>query len=107
MNNAAAAHISIAHGLRGPLLNVSTACSSSAASVGEAFRAIQWGQAEVVVAGGSEALITYGNLCAWDAMRALAHADPSRSVTQLQAIQRRPYGARARRRGGRADPRNQ
>ncbi|HEY5060006.1 MAG TPA: beta-ketoacyl-[acyl-carrier-protein] synthase family protein [Gemmatimonadaceae bacterium] len=77
MNNAAAAHISIVHGLRGPLLNVSTACSSSAASVGEAFRAIQWGQADVIVAGGSEALITYGNLCAWDAMRALAHADPA------------------------------
>ena len=77
MNNAAAAHISIAHGLRGPLLNISTACSSSAASVGEAFRAIQAGHAEVVVAGGSEALITYGNLCAWDAMRALAHADPA------------------------------
>jgi 3-oxoacyl-[acyl-carrier-protein] synthase II len=77
MSNAAAGHISIAHGLRGPLLNLSTACSSSAASVGEAFRAIQWGQADVIVAGGSEALITYGNLCAWDAMRALAHADPA------------------------------
>ena len=77
MNNAAAAHISIAHGLRGPLLNISTACSSSAASVGEAYRAIQAGHAEVIVAGGSEALVTYGNLCAWDAMRALAHADPA------------------------------
>ena len=77
MNNAAAAHISIAHGLRGPLLNISTACSSSAASIGEAYRAIQAGHADVIVAGGSEALITYGNLRAWDAMRALAHADPS------------------------------
>ena len=76
MNNAAAAHISIAHRLRGPLLNISTACSSSTASIGEAYRAIQAGHADVIVAGGSEALITYGNLCAWDAMRALAHADP-------------------------------
>lgn len=77
MSNAAAAQISIAHGLRGPMLNISTACSSSAASTGEAYRAIQAGHADVAVAGGSEALITRGNLFAWDAMRALAHADPS------------------------------
>ncbi len=77
MNNAAAAHVSMAHGLRGPMLNISTACSSSAASIGEAFRAIRNGDAEVMLAGGSEALITPGNLAAWDAMRALAHADPA------------------------------
>ncbi|MDB4874337.1 MAG: 3-oxoacyl-[acyl-carrier-protein] synthase 2 [Gemmatimonadetes bacterium] len=77
MNNAAAAHVSLAHGIRGPLVNISTACSSSAASIGEGFRAIRAGYADVVIAGGSEALITYGNLCAWDAMRALAHADSS------------------------------
>ena len=77
MSNAAAGQISIAHGLRGPILNVSTACSSSASAIGEAFRALQRGHADVAVAGGSEALITLGNLSAWDAMRALAHADPS------------------------------
>lgn len=76
MNNAAAAHISMANQLRGPTLNFSTACSSSAASVGEAIRAIRHGYVDVVVAGGSEALLTYGNMLAWDAMRALAHADP-------------------------------
>jgi 3-oxoacyl-[acyl-carrier-protein] synthase II len=77
MSNAAAAQISIAHGLRGPALNVSTACSSSAMSVGEAYRAIQAGHADVIVAGGSEALITDGNLRAWDATQAMAHADPA------------------------------
>ena len=77
MNNAAAGHISIANGLRGPLLNLSTACSSSATSIGEAYRAIKAGHADVIIAGGSEALITYGNLRAWDAMQALAHADPA------------------------------
>ena len=77
MNNAAAGNISIANGLRGPLLNISTACSSSAASIGEAYRAIRGGYAEAIVAGGSEALVTYGNLRAWDAMQALAHADPN------------------------------
>jgi 3-oxoacyl-[acyl-carrier-protein] synthase II len=77
MNNAAAGNISIAYGFRGPLLNVSTACSSSATSIGEAYRAIKAGYADVIVAGGSEALVTYGNLRAWDAMQALAHADPA------------------------------
>jgi 3-oxoacyl-[acyl-carrier-protein] synthase II len=76
MSNAAAGQISIAHHLRGPVLNLSTACSSSAASIGEAYRAIRAGYADVVVAGGSEALVTHGNLRAWDAMQALAHADP-------------------------------
>lgn len=76
MNNAAAGQISIQNGLRGPLLNVSTACSSSASSIGEAYRAIKHGYADVILAGGSESLVTYGNLRAWDAMQALAHADP-------------------------------
>ena len=88
MNNAAAAHISMAHRFRGPMLNISTACSSSAASIGEAFRLIRGGGADVILAGGSEALITPGNLAAWDAMRALAHADacdPSRSCKPFSA----------------------
>jgi 3-oxoacyl-[acyl-carrier-protein] synthase II len=88
MNNAAAGQISIAHGLRGPVLNVSTACSSSASAIGEAYHAIRYGHADVIVAGGSEALVTLGNLSAWDAMRALAHADavdPSSSCKPFSA----------------------
>jgi 3-oxoacyl-[acyl-carrier-protein] synthase II len=88
MNNAAAGQISIANGLRGPIVNLSTACSSSATSVGEGFRAIRDGYAEAVVAGGSEALVTEGNLRAWDAMQALSHADardPSRSCKPFSA----------------------
>jgi len=77
MNNAAAGQISIANGLRGPIVNVSTACSSSATSIGEAYRAIRGGYADVVIAGGSEALVTFGNLRAWDAMQALARPDAS------------------------------
>jgi 3-oxoacyl-(acyl-carrier-protein) synthase len=69
--------VSMKHGFRGPTLNISTACSSSAASIGEAYRLIRNGDADVMLAGGSEALITPGNLAAWDAMRALAHADPA------------------------------
>jgi 3-oxoacyl-(acyl-carrier-protein) synthase len=77
MSNAAAGQISMANKLRGPVLNISTACSSSAAAIGEAYRAIRHGYADVIVAGGSEALVTNGNLRAWDAMQALAHADPA------------------------------
>lgn len=91
MNNAAAGQISILNGLRGPLLNISTACSSSAASIGEAYRAIKNGYSDVIVAGGSEALVTNGNLRAWDAMQALAHADsgdPTRSCKPFSANRR-------------------
>ncbi len=88
MSNAAAAHVSIAHRLRGPQLNISTACSSSAAAIGEAYRAIRHGYAEVVVAGGSEALLTFGNLSAWSALQALARTDcvdPSRTCKPFAA----------------------
>jgi 3-oxoacyl-[acyl-carrier-protein] synthase II len=88
MSNAAAGQISITHGLRGPLLNISTACSSSASAIGEAYRLIKAGHADVMIAGGSEALITPGNLRAWEAMRALAQVDqidPSRSCKPFSA----------------------
>jgi len=91
MNNGAAGNVSIAHGLRGPVLNISTACSSSAGGIGEAYRAIKHGYADVILAGGSEALVTDGNLRAWDAMQALAHADPadpSRSCKPFSANRR-------------------
>src|SRR5690242_21782648 len=91
MNNAAAGQSSIVNHLGGPLPNVSTACSSSAMSIGEAYRAIKAGYADLIVAGGSEALVTYGNLRAWDAMQALAHADPadpSRSCKPFSANRR-------------------
>lgn len=76
MSNAAAGQISMANKLRGSVINVSTACSSSASAIGEGLRAIRHGYADSVVAGGSEALIVNGILRAWDAMQALAHADP-------------------------------
>jgi 3-oxoacyl-[acyl-carrier-protein] synthase II len=88
MSNSSAAYISMALGFRGPQLNISTACASSAMSIGEAVRAIQHGQADVIVAGGSEALLTFGNLTAWEAMRAIANVDPddpSRSCKPFSA----------------------
>ncbi len=76
MNNAAAAWIGIDHGLTGPNLTFSTACSSSAVAIGEAFRRVARGECEVAVAGGAEAPLTVGTLKAWGAMRTLAPTDP-------------------------------
>jgi beta-ketoacyl-acyl-carrier-protein synthase II len=82
MPNAAAAHISLRHGIRGPSLTYSVACASSAVAIGEAYRAIRYGHIDVAIAGGSEAIITPGMVAAWDAMKVLARTDsehPERS----------------------------
>jgi 3-oxoacyl-(acyl-carrier-protein) synthase len=75
MTNAAASWISIEHGLLGPSLTFSTACSSSSVAIGEAARRIQSGDVDVMLAGGSEAPLTFGVLRAWEAMRTLAAED--------------------------------
>lgn len=77
MNNAAASHVSIKYHLQGPNITYATACSSSAIAVGEAFRQIKHGYANVMLAGGSEAMLTLGAMTAWDALHALAHEDPN------------------------------
>lgn len=76
MNNAAASQISIEHGLKGPCLTYSTACASSALAIGEACRMIRHGYADVMLAGGAEALLNFGTIKAWEALRALAIEDP-------------------------------
>ena len=76
MNNASASHISIAYGLSGPCLTLSTACASSANAIGEAFRQIEDGYADVMIAGGAEAFLTYGGFRSWESLRVLAVEDP-------------------------------
>jgi len=76
MSNAPAAWIGMRHGLTGPALTYSTACSSSAVALGEAARRIQSGEVDIMIAGGSEAPLSLGVMLAWDAMRVLATADP-------------------------------
>jgi 3-oxoacyl-[acyl-carrier-protein] synthase II len=76
MNNASAAHISIEYGLSGPCLTLSTACASSANAIGEAFRQVRDGYADVMLAGGAEAFLTYGGFRSWEALRVLAAEDP-------------------------------
>ena len=76
MNNAAASWIGIDHGLSGPNVTFSTACSSSAVAIGEAWLRIGSGAAPVMLAGGAEAPLTLGTLKAWEALRTLATEDP-------------------------------
>jgi 3-oxoacyl-(acyl-carrier-protein) synthase len=75
MTNAAAAWIGLEYALAGPNLTYSTACSSSAVSIGEAAERIRAGRADVIIAGGAEAPLTPGVLRAWEAMRTLASPD--------------------------------
>jgi len=81
MNNAAASYISMAHAMKGPCLTFSTACSSSAVAIGEAFRLIKHGYADVMLAGGTESLLTYGIFMSWESIGTLAleAEDPSTS----------------------------
>lgn len=75
MMNAAAAQIGLEFDLRAANLTFSTACASSAVAIGEAFHLIRRGGADVMLAGGSEALLTLATIKAWEALRALATED--------------------------------
>jgi nodulation protein E len=72
MANAGASQISMDLGLSGPTYTVSTACSSANHAMGQAFRMVRNGDAEMAVTGGSEAFFTIGMLRSWEAMRVVA-----------------------------------
>jgi 3-oxoacyl-[acyl-carrier-protein] synthase II len=72
MVNSAAGHVSSLYGIKGPNFAVATACASAANSIGSALRAIQYGDADVMVAGGSEAALTPIGLAGFQNMRALS-----------------------------------
>ncbi len=92
MNNAAAAHISIAHQLQGANLTFSTACSSSAIAIGEACRQIRHGYADVMLAGGTEAMLTHGALKAWEALRTLALEDTNNPAASCKPFSKQRNG---------------
>lgn len=75
MHNAPAAWIAIEHQLSGPTLTYSTACSSSSASIGEAWLRVACGALDIAIAGGAEAPLSLGSLKAWEAMHTLAGVD--------------------------------
>src|SRR6202142_2163959 len=72
MANAGASGISMDLGVMGPTYTVSTACSSANHAIGQAFRIVRDGDAEVAVTGGAEAPFTLGLLKAWEAMRVIS-----------------------------------
>src|SRR6202522_1151484 len=72
MSNAGASHIAMDTGMSGPTYTVSTACSSANHAIGQAFRLVRDGEADVAMTGGSEAMFTIGMLKAWEAMRVIA-----------------------------------
>ena len=72
MANAGASHIAMDLGMSGPTYTVSTACSSANHAIGQAFRLVRDGEADVAMTGGSEAMFTIGMLKAWEAMRVIA-----------------------------------
>ena len=75
MHNAPAAWIGIEHDLRGPNLTYSTACSSSAVAIGEAWLRVASGALDAAIAGGAEAPLSFGSLKAWEALHTLAAID--------------------------------
>ncbi len=72
MNNAAASHVSMEFGLRGPAFTVATACSSSNHAMGLAFQMIRSGAAQVMLTGGSEAMLCFGGVKAWEGLRVMS-----------------------------------
>ena len=75
ISNMAAGNISIQFGLKGKSLNVVTACATGTNSIGEAFRSIQYGEADVMVAGGTESSITPLGIAGFCALTALSGVD--------------------------------
>ncbi|HEX8950022.1 MAG TPA: beta-ketoacyl-[acyl-carrier-protein] synthase family protein, partial [Dissulfurispiraceae bacterium] len=81
MCNAPASHVSIRYGLSGPCLTYSIACASSAVAIGEAYYRIKADLADVVLAGGTESLLTFSSFKCWESLGVLAKesADPAAS----------------------------
>lgn len=72
MANAAAGHLSIQWGIRGPNTTIATACASATNAIGDAMKAIQYDEADVMLSGGAEAAITDMGLAAFGNMKALS-----------------------------------
>ena len=80
ISNMAAGNVSIQFGMRGKCINVVTACATGTHSIGEAFRTIQYGDADDMIAGGTEASITTIGVAGFEALTALSTSeDPMRA----------------------------
>ena len=72
MNNAAASHVSMEYNLKGPSFTVSTACASSNHAMAQAFQMVRSGLSDVMVTGGSESMLCFGGVKAWEGLRVMS-----------------------------------
>jgi nodulation protein E len=72
MNNAAASHLSMVFNLMGPSFTVSTACASSNHAMAQAFQMVHGGITPVMVTGGSESMLCFGGVKAWEGLRVMS-----------------------------------
>lgn len=72
MNNSAAGHVSMAFNLQGPSYAVATACASSNHGIGQAFHMIRSGMCDVMLTGGSESMLSFGGIKAWEGLRVMS-----------------------------------
>lgn len=72
MNNAAASHVSMQWNLKGPSFTVSTACASSNHAMAQAFSMVRSGMAPAMITGGSESMLCFGGVKAWEGLRVMS-----------------------------------
>ncbi len=72
MNNAAVSQVSMEWNLRGPSFTVATACASSNHAMGQAFNMVRCGMATVMITGGSESMLCFGGIKAWEGLRVMS-----------------------------------
>ncbi|MDG1458882.1 MAG: beta-ketoacyl-[acyl-carrier-protein] synthase family protein [Pseudoprimorskyibacter sp.] len=72
MNNAAASHVSMRYNLKGPTFTVSTACASSNHAMAQAFQMIRTGMSQAMITGGSESMLCFGGVKAWEGLRVMS-----------------------------------
>ena len=72
MNNAAASHLSMKYQLRGPSFTVATACASSNHAMGQAYQLVASNMADVILTGGSESMLCFGGIKAWEGLRVMS-----------------------------------
>ena len=73
MNNAAASHVSMEYNLKGPSFTVASACASSNHAMAQAFMLVRSGAAPVMITGGSESMLCFGGIKAWEGLRVMSN----------------------------------